>query len=57
MQEDEDRTPAATIRLQGTTRPGAQWRVSRLLRAKIAEALTAEGIERPPSTFLRSGGM
>lgn len=30
---------AATIRVQGKTRPGAQWRVSRLLRVRIAEAL------------------
>jgi len=44
---------AATIRVQGKTRPGAQWRVSRLLRVRIAEALAAEGIDLPPSTFLR----
>jgi moderate conductance mechanosensitive channel len=47
---------AATIRIQGKTRPGAQWRVSRLLRVRIAEALAAEGIELPPSTFVRAGG-
>ncbi|MCU1368850.1 MAG: putative small conductance mechanosensitive channel [Ilumatobacteraceae bacterium] len=46
---------AATIRVQGKTRPGAQWRVSRLLRVQIAEALAAEGIDLPPSTFVRQG--
>lgn len=46
---------AATIRVQGKTRPGAQWRVSRLLRVRIAEALAAEGIDLPPSTFVRQG--
>jgi len=46
---------AATIRVQGKTRPGAQWRVSRLLRVRIAEALAAEGVELPPSTFVRPG--
>jgi small-conductance mechanosensitive channel len=44
---------AATIRLQGKTRPGAQWRVSRLLRVRIAESLAAAGIDLPPSTFIR----
>lgn len=47
---------AATIRVQGKTRPGAQWRVSRLLRVRIAEALAEAGIELPPSTFVRPGG-
>ncbi len=47
---------AATIRVQGKTRPGAQWRVSRLLRVRIAEKLTEAGIELPPSTFVRPGG-
>lgn len=47
---------AATIRIQGKTRPGSQWRVSRLLRSRIAEVLTSEGIELPPSTYLRSPG-
>jgi small conductance mechanosensitive channel len=47
---------AATIRMQGKTRPGAQWRVSRLLRVRIAEALLAAEIELPPSTFVRQGG-
>lgn len=46
---------AATIRVQGKTRPGAQWRVSRLLRVRIAEALAEAGIELPPSTFVRPG--
>ena len=46
---------AATIRVQGKTRPGAQWRVSRLLRVRIAESLTAAGIDLPPSTFVRQG--
>ncbi len=46
---------AATIRVQGKTRPGAQWRVSRLLRVRIAEALAEAGIELPPSTFVRQG--
>ena len=47
---------AATIRVQGKTRPGAQWRVSRLLRVRIAEKLTEAGVELPPSTFVRPGG-
>lgn len=47
---------AATIRVQGKTRPGAQWRVSRLLRVRIAEALAAAGIDLPPSTFMRNPG-
>ncbi|MGN6693049.1 MAG: mechanosensitive ion channel family protein [Aquihabitans sp.] len=46
---------AATIRVQGKTRPGAQWRVSRLLRVRIAEALAEAGIDLPPSTFVRQG--
>jgi small conductance mechanosensitive channel len=46
---------AATIRVQGKTRPGAQWRVSRLLRVRIAEALAEAGIDLPPSTFVRPG--
>ena len=45
-----------TIRVQGKTRPGAQWRVSRRLRVRIAEALAAAEIGLPPSTFVRSGG-
>ncbi|MBP7630688.1 MAG: mechanosensitive ion channel family protein [Acidimicrobiales bacterium] len=47
---------AATIRVHGRTRPGAQWRVSRLLRVRIAEKLTEAGIDLPPSTFVRAGG-
>ena len=47
---------AATIRVQGKTRPGSQWRVSRLLRVKIAESLAEAGIEMPRSTYLRSPG-
>ncbi|MEZ5140071.1 MAG: mechanosensitive ion channel family protein [Acidimicrobiales bacterium] len=46
---------AATIRVQGKTRPGAQWRVGRLLRVKIAEALAEAGVELPPVTFVRTG--
>ncbi len=48
---------AATIRVMGKTRPSSQWRIQRLLRARIAEALNEEGIELPPSTFLRRGGV
>lgn len=44
---------AATIRVQGKTRPGAQWRVSRLLRVGIAEALTAAEIPLPPANYVR----
>lgn len=44
---------AATIRVQGRTRPGAQWRVSRLLRVTIADALGAAGIELPPANYIR----
>jgi small conductance mechanosensitive channel len=47
---------AATIRVQGKTRPGAQWRVSRLLRTHIADALAGAGIDLPPSTFVRNPG-
>ncbi|CAN5436619.1 mechanosensitive ion channel [soil metagenome] len=47
---------AATIRVQGKTRPGAQWRVSRLLRVRIAESLAAAEIELPPSNFIRQVG-
>ena len=47
---------AAVLRVQGKTRPGAQWRVGRQLRVKIAESLVAAGIEMPPSTYMRSGG-
>lgn len=45
---------AATIRVQGKTRPGAQWRVSRLLRVRMAEALAEAEIALPPSTYLRN---
>jgi len=44
---------AATIRVQGKTRPGAQWRVSRLLRIQIADALAQADVELPPSRFIR----
>ena len=44
---------AAAIRVQGRTRPGAQWRVNRLLRIHIAEALEQAGIELPPALYLR----
>ncbi|MFN8018052.1 MAG: mechanosensitive ion channel family protein [Acidimicrobiales bacterium] len=47
---------AATIRVQGKTRPGAQWRVSRQLRVKVAEALAEAEIALPPSSFVRPGG-
>lgn len=46
---------AVTIRVQGKTRPSAQWRVNRLLRIRIAEALAEAGIELPPATFIRPG--
>ena len=46
---------AATIRVQGKTRPGGQWRVSRLLRVRIAEALSEAGIDLPPSNYIRPG--
>lgn len=46
----------ATIRVQGKTRPGAQWRVSRLLRVRISEALRAEDIPIPPANFTRPTG-
>jgi len=44
---------AATVRVQGKTRPGAQWRVSRLLRVHVAEALAEAGVELPPANFIR----
>ena len=45
---------AAVIRVQGKTRPGAQWRVGRLLRVRMAEALAEANIALPPSTYLRN---
>lgn len=45
---------AMTIRVQGKTRPGSQWRVSRMLRERIAEVLIEEGVPLPTSTFIRS---
>ncbi len=45
---------AAVIRVQGKTRPGAQWRVGRLLRVRMAEALAEADIALPPSTYLRN---
>ncbi len=47
---------AVTIRVQGKTRPGAQWRVNRLLRVHVAEALERHGIELPAAMYLRPGG-
>jgi small-conductance mechanosensitive channel len=47
---------AAKIRVQGKTRPGAQWRVSRMLRGRIAEALAEAGIDIPPTTYVRDPG-
>ncbi|CAN5749397.1 mechanosensitive ion channel [soil metagenome] len=44
---------AATIRVQGKTRPGAQWRVSRLMRAQIARSLERAGVEMPPTFYQR----
>jgi moderate conductance mechanosensitive channel len=44
---------AATIRVQGKTRPGAQWRVGRLMRSHISTALADAGIDLPPAMFLR----
>jgi len=44
---------AASIRMQGKTRPGEQWRVSRVLRAQVAAALEAEGIGLPNATWTR----
>lgn len=46
---------STTIRVMGKTQPGAQWRIRRLLRVRIAAALAEAGIERPPGTFVRSG--
>lgn len=46
---------AATIRVQGKTRPGAQWRVNRLLRKAIAEALEEAGVAPPAAMFIRPG--
>jgi len=47
---------AVTIRVQGKTRPGAQWRVSRLLRVRIAETLAAAEVPLPPANFVRPTG-
>lgn len=46
---------AATIRVQGKTRPGAQWRVNRLLRVAIAEALDDAGVALPTAMYIRPG--
>ncbi|MBF6842288.1 hypothetical protein, partial [Acinetobacter baumannii] len=46
---------STTIRVMGKTQPGAQWRIRRILRVRIAAALAEAGIERPPGTFVRSG--
>ncbi|MBX3313159.1 MAG: mechanosensitive ion channel family protein [Actinobacteria bacterium] len=44
---------AATIRVQGKTRPGAQWRVSRLLRVQVSAALRKAEVPIPPANFTR----
>lgn len=44
---------AATIRVQGKTRPGAQWRVSRLMRVRVSAALREADIPIPPANFTR----
>ncbi|MCU1454682.1 MAG: putative small conductance mechanosensitive channel [Acidimicrobiales bacterium] len=46
---------AATLRIQGKTRPGSQFTVGRALRSAVAEGLDAAGIERPPALFTRPG--
>ena len=46
---------AVTIRVHGKTRPGAQWRVGRLLRARIADDLRAADIPLPPATYVGPG--
>ena len=46
---------AATLRLQGKTRPGSQYLVGRALRAAVAAALDGAEIERPPAVYTRPG--
>lgn len=46
---------AMTIRVQGKTRPGSQWRIGRLLRERFAEVLVEEGIPLPSARYLRPG--
>lgn len=46
---------AVTIRVQGKTRPGAQWRVSRRMRTAISVALDEAGIARPAAMYIRPG--
>ncbi len=45
----------ATIRVIGRTRPGAQFAVSRALRARIAGALETAGVDVPPAQWTRAG--
>lgn len=44
---------AATIRVQGKTRAGAQWRINRQLRERFAEVLLGAEVPLPPASFLR----
>ncbi|MCB0972239.1 MAG: mechanosensitive ion channel family protein [Acidimicrobiales bacterium] len=46
---------AVTIRVHGKTRPGAQWRIARLLRARIADDLRASDVSLPPATYVGPG--
>lgn len=46
---------AATIRVMGKTRPGSQFTVSRVLRARIAAALEAAGVKLPTVFWTRAG--
>ena len=46
---------AMAIRLIGKTRPGSQFTMSRVLRARVAAALDEAGIERPEALWTRAG--
>ena len=46
---------AMAIRLIGKTRPGSQFTISRVLRARVAAALEQAGIEAPTALWTRAG--
>ena len=46
---------AMAIRVIGKTRPGSQFTMSRVLRARVAAALDEAGIERPEALWTRAG--
>lgn len=47
---------ALTIRVQGKTRPGSQWKVGRLLRERFADVLVEADVPLPNASFIRQKG-